>query len=253
MIDRVACAQCGSTDDGKRYWHSSSECDLVCRNCAPAGSLRCDYPISAVEHRIASALERIATSLEQRGGAAVARLAHNQEVAGSIPAPATTAPQIPCADGRHGPWAQSYDGSETRCSRCGETKVTRLPTSPAARADLVADMVSGLPIEDEDGNVIGRGPPLMTPEQARAALDMPEVAQTVERAPEEGEAAGSTPAPGTITAEQVRARWNGMDDACTNHGTCSCGWTLFEFALRGLLSHPGVSSSARAVIEAALE
>ncbi len=56
---------------------------------------------------------------------------------------------------------------------------------------------------------------------------------------------------GAITAEQVREERrrllssNISTDAEDAHIIC-------EYALRGLLAHPGVSSSARAVIEAAL-
>ncbi len=52
--------------------------------------------------------------------------------------------------------------------------------------------------------------------------------------------------PQHITAEQVRLRLGIMAPA-------SLKTNLFRWVLEQLLTHPGVSSSARAVIEAALE
>lgn len=58
-----------------------------------------------------------------------------------------------------------------------------------------------------------------------------------------------------ITAEQVREQKRACDckETTKQAGECDHGENAFRFVLRGLLAHPGVSSSARAVIEAALE
>ena len=52
-----------------------------------------------------------------------------------------------------------------------------------------------------------------------------------------------------ITAEEVRERCAYYEQNLPGNG----GKPILIYALRGLLTHPGVSSSARAVIEAALE
>lgn len=64
----------------------------------------------------------------------------------------------------HGRW-KAY----TLCDGC--LLSTGLPKSRAARLADIQDMLLGLPFHDDDGNVIGRGPPLITEEQARAALE----------------------------------------------------------------------------------
>lgn len=54
-----------------------------------------------------------------------------------------------------------------------------------------------------------------------------------------------------ITAEQVRLNTELTNEACEKH--CGCEASRLTWVLEQLGKHPGVSSSARAVIEAALE
>jgi hypothetical protein len=42
--------------------------------------------------------------------------------------------------------------------------------SPAARTEFILDLVLGLPHRDDDNNTIGRGPPLITREEAMILL-----------------------------------------------------------------------------------
>ncbi len=51
-----------------------------------------------------------------------------------------------------------------------------LPSIPAARLELIGEFLLGLPYHDEDGNIIGRGDPLITREQAMDLLGL-ELAQ----------------------------------------------------------------------------
>lgn len=54
-----------------------------------------------------------------------------------------------------------------------------------------------------------------------------------------------------ITAEQVRLNTELTNEACEKH--CGCEASRLAWVLEQLAKHPGVSSSARAVIGAALE
>jgi hypothetical protein len=68
-----------------------------------------------------------------------------------------------------------------KCQACGELgshacndgqfKLVR--RSAAARTEFILDLVLGLPHHDEDGNVIGRGQPLITREEALLLLKDP--------------------------------------------------------------------------------